>query len=78
MYGQVCEHFTIERHLGPLEPVHELAVGKAVQAGRGVDADDPETSKLALALAAGLGAALGRYALGRRNAGRRKLRTAKR
>ena len=37
----VGEDLAVEGDVGPLEAAHELAVGQAVGAGRGVDPDDP-------------------------------------
>ncbi len=46
--GHVGEHLAVERHAGRLEPADQLAVGEAVLARRGVDADDPQPPEVAL------------------------------
>src|SRR4051794_37735063 len=50
--GDVGEHLAVELDLGELQTVHELAVGEALLARRGVDALDPQAAELALAVLA--------------------------
>src|SRR6185437_12758485 len=49
---QLREALAIERDAGVLQAVDHLAVGQAVLARRGVDADDPQTAEVALLAAA--------------------------
>jgi hypothetical protein len=51
-YGNVCQHLAVELDVRLFEPGDQLAVGGSVQAGRGVDAGDPQLAKIALAHAA--------------------------
>ena len=46
--GELGEALAIERDAGRLEPVHQHAVGHAVLARGGVDADDPQAAVVAL------------------------------
>src|SRR5256885_1055139 len=50
--GELREALSIERDAGVLQSVDELAVRQPVLARRGVDAHDPQTSKVALLAAA--------------------------
>src|SRR4051812_35372428 len=50
LQGDVGKHFAVELDAGLLQSVDEVAVGKAVQAGGGADADDPDRAVLALLL----------------------------
>src|SRR3990172_11994175 len=54
-HGQVGQHLAIEAYVGRLHIVHQTAVGRAVQAGGGVDANDPQSAQVAPAGAAGAG-----------------------
>src|SRR3954466_14747695 len=51
-HGDVGQDLAVELDSGQLEPVHELRVAHAVQAGGGVDAGDPQAAEVALAVAA--------------------------
>src|SRR3954466_407810 len=60
-HGDVGQHLAVELDLRKLQAVHELAVGEALLARRGVDALDPQAAELALAVlavAVGVGARL--------------------
>src|SRR5690606_16892383 len=46
---EVGEHTAVDRDLGGLEALDEAVVGKALGAGRGVDALDPQLAEVALA-----------------------------
>ena len=48
--GHLCKHLAVDVDLGQLQAVHELAVGKAVQACCSVDTGDPQGSHIALSL----------------------------
>ena len=50
--GHVGQDLAVELHAGQAQAAHEHAVGQAVLASGGVDADDPELAHLALALLA--------------------------
>src|SRR4029453_17499038 len=45
------ERLPVELDPGALQAVHELVVGEAVRAGRGVDAHDPERAEVPLLVA---------------------------
>src|SRR5690606_1785690 len=46
------EHAAVDRHAGQVQTLDEAVVGQAVGAGTSVDALDPQTTEVALALAA--------------------------
>src|SRR5260221_9018886 len=48
--GEVGQDLPIERDVGGLQALDELAIGQAVGAGRRVDTDDPQAAHLALPL----------------------------
>ena len=50
--SQVGKHLAVDGHAGLVKPGHELAVGRAAQTRRGVDANNPQAAKIALAVAA--------------------------
>src|SRR5262245_40601410 len=50
--SELGEHLPIERHAGRLEAGDERAVGEPVLTRGGVDADDPQTTEVALLAAA--------------------------
>ena len=50
--GQLGEHLAVDVHAGDLQAVHHLGIGQAVQAGRRVDAGDPQATEVALLLLA--------------------------
>src|SRR5436305_14056953 len=56
LQGDIGEHLAVELDACSLQSVDEVAVGQAVQAGGGADADDPDGAELALLLlASGVG-----------------------
>src|SRR4051812_10099734 len=66
-HGDVGQDLAVQVDLGQLEAVDELAVRKAVEAGRRVDARDPQAAEVALAVAAvavRVGVGLGQGLLG--------------
>src|SRR5690606_1445436 len=50
VHGDVGQHLAIEGDAGPGQAVHEAAVAHAVDAGRRVDAGDPQRTEVALLL----------------------------
>lgn len=50
--GQVGEDLPVQLHVCLLQAVHELGVGRVIQAGGGIDLDLPQTAGLALLQAA--------------------------
>jgi len=51
-HRKVRQYLAIDTNTALLEPVHELAVAQPILAGGGVDANDPQATKLTLAHAA--------------------------
>ena len=51
VHGELGEHATVDLDSSGLEALDETVVGHTVGAGAGVDALDPETTEVALALA---------------------------
>src|SRR5512138_1742226 len=52
VHGDVRQHLAVQGDAGLEQPVHETAVAQTVEAGRGVDADDPQRAEIALLLLA--------------------------
>ena len=52
VHGDIREHLAVQIHIRQLQTIHQLAVGQAVQAGRRVDAGDPQGAVLSLLLLA--------------------------
>src|SRR3954469_9590309 len=48
--GDIGENLAVELDACPLQSIDEVAIGQAVQAGGGADADDPDSAELALLL----------------------------
>src|SRR5690606_17305572 len=52
VHGDVGQHLAVEGDAGLRQAVHEAAVAQAVDAGRGVDAGDPQRAEIPLLLLA--------------------------
>ena len=52
VHGQIGEDFAVEIHFVLRQFVHQLGISRAIEAGGGVDTNDPQRPEVALLVAA--------------------------